>query len=256
MIPILIALAVLAGCGLAATTRAPALIVVAAASLRDAGSAEADAYQRRTGVPVLFSADSSAALRAQIEQGAEVDVFLSADTRNPEALAAAGRTDGDVVPFAGNRLAIVVPAGNPAGIASPFDLGRPGLKVIAAGDLVPISDYAARLIEALAGLPAAPPGLADGYAANVVSHEDSVSAVLSKIELGEGDAGIVYATDAAASSRVITLEIPAEADVVATYAGVVPDTAGWPEGGHAFLDWIVAPDGQAILARFGFLPAP
>ncbi|MCI0582406.1 MAG: molybdate ABC transporter substrate-binding protein [Chloroflexi bacterium] len=250
------ATAVLADCGLAATTPAPTLLVFAAASLRDAIDAEADAYQRATGVPVIFSTDSSAALRAQIEQGAEVDVFLSADTRNPEALAAAGLIDGEVVAFAGNRLAIVVPGGNPAGIASPFDLGRPGVRVIAAGDSVPISGYAATLLDALAGLPGAPAGLADGYAANVVSHEDSVSAVLSKIELGEGDAAIVYATDAAASARVIALEIPAEADVVATYAGVVPDTAGWPEGGHAFLDWMVAPDGQAILARFGFLAPP
>ncbi len=232
------------------------LVVFAAASLRDAVAAEADEYRRRGSVRISLATDSSAALRTQLEQGARADVFLSADTANADALAAAGLADGPIVPFAGNRLAIVVPSDNPAGIAGPFDLGRPGIKIIAAGEAVPITVYATTLVARLAALPGAPPDFAAAYAANVVSREDNVRAALAKVELGEGDVAIVYATDAAASKAVRSIDLPAEADVVATYAGVVPRTAPQPAGGRGFLDWLVAADGQAILAGFGFESPP
>ena len=126
-----------AGCagiaGFGSSSTRSDVTVFAAASLRDAIGAVADEYRLRGSVPVSLATDSSATLRTQIEQGARADVFLSADTANPEALDAAGLVDGPLVPFAGNRLAIVVPADNPAGIATPFDLGRAGLKIVAAG---------------------------------------------------------------------------------------------------------------------------
>jgi hypothetical protein len=96
-------------------------------------------------------------------------------------LVAAELTGGEVVPFAGNTLAIVAPAGNPGGLVSPFDLGRPGLAIVAAGASVPISGYVATLLENLARLPGAPVDLVARYDANVVTREDNVAAVLSKI---------------------------------------------------------------------------
>ena len=92
------------------------------------------------------------------------------------------------------------------------------------------------------------------YDANVVSKEDNVKAVVTKIELGEGDAGIVYVTDAAASDKVTTVTVPDEANVPATYAGVVVKASPNQGAATAFLDWLAGPAGQAILAEFGFLP--
>lgn len=248
--------ALLATCGGSASPAPASITVFGAASLADALEAAGAAYRQTTGTTVVIATDSSAALRTQIEQGARADVFLSADTLNPEALAAGGLVDGEVVAFAGNSLAIVTPAANPAGLASAFDLGRPTLKVVAAGEAVPISGYAAILLDNLAALPGAPPDLVSAYAANVVSREDNVAAVLAKVVLGEADAGIVYASDAHGASTVATIAIPAAANVSATYAGIVSRAATDRAAGHAFLDWIAGPDGAAILATFGFVAAP
>ena len=97
-------------------------------------------------------------------------------------------------------------------------------------------------------------GFAVGYSANVVSREDNVKAVVAKIELGEGDAAIVYATDAKASTRVTAIALPDAANVPATYAGVVLQGSRNRSPAHAFLDWVAGPAGQAILRTFGFLP--
>ena len=236
----------------------PQLTIFAGASLK-ASLAEAKAAYTasqfyRHGLVITISTDSSAALRTQIEQGAPADLFLSADTKNPQALVDAGLADGDAVAFAGNALAIIVPGDNPGGVTKPGDLAKPGLKVIAAGDEVPITRYASQLVANLANLPGYPPAFVASYAANVVSREENVAAVVAKISTGEGDAGIVYVTDAAASDAVVTIDVPAEANVSATYAGVVVKASRNGATAHRFLEWLAGPDGQAMLAGFGFLP--
>jgi len=233
------------------------LTVYAAASLRGAVEALTAAYKDVAhDTSLTVSAGASSALRAQIEQGAPADVFLSADTTNPAALVEAGLTAGDATVIAGNQLAITVPAGNPAGIAGAADLGRPGLKIIAAGEAVPVTTYADELVANLAALDGVPPGFASAYTANIASREDDVKAVVAKIELGEGDAAIVYRTDALASDVVATIDIPAEADVAASYAGVVIRSSAHPDDARVFLDWVSGPAAQAILATFGFSPPP
>lgn len=254
-----------AGCGWRAPIgnpgRAPAgieLTVFAAASLRDAFGAVKEAYETAApAITLVFSFDASSALRAQVEQGAPVDVFASADTRNPRILAEAGLTSGEPRAFAGNRLAIVVPAANPARIASPVDLARPGVRLVNAGPEVPITAYAGDMLANLARLPGYPERYVAAVAANVVSREDNVRVVLAKIELGEGDAGIVYATDATvAGNAVRVIPIPDEANVAATYAAVVLRDAPQPEAATAFLAWLSSPAGRAVLARFGFTAPP
>jgi molybdate transport system substrate-binding protein len=230
------------------------LTIYAAASLKAPLDAIQTAYEAaHPGTTLTIALDSSAALRTQIEQGAPADIFLSADTSNPKKLVDAGLANVSVV-FAGNRLSIVVPATNPARLATPADLARAGVHIIAAGDEVPISVYAGQLIDRLAGLPDYPADFAASYAANTVSREDNVKAVIAKIELGEGDAGIVYATDAKASSQVTVVAIPADANVAASYAGLVLKSSSQAAAGMAFLDWLVGPGGQSILASFGFEP--
>jgi len=231
------------------------LTVDAAASLKDAIAAIATAYATAApGTTLTVSTDSSATLRTQIEQGAPADLFLSADAKNPQVLVDAGLTAGGIIAFASNRLTIVVPPDDPAGISTPADLARRGVKIVAAGYEVPITKYATQAVKNLGGLPGYPHDYAAAYAANVVSREDNVRSVVAKIELGEGDAGIVYLTDAAASNAIKTIELPPVANVVAMYAGVVVRSSAHRHEAKVFLDWLVGSGGQAILASFGFRP--
>ncbi len=231
------------------------LQVYAAASLKAALAKAADAYAvANPGTKLTVSTDSSAALETKIEQGAPADVFLSADTSNPQKLVDGGFASGDPVVFAGNLLTVIVPKGNPAGIKSPADLAKPGIKIIAAGDKVPITKYATQLVANLAKVAGYPSGFEAAYAANVASKEDNVAGIVGKIELGEGDAGIVYVTDAKGKDKVETVAVPDDANVPATYGGVVVKASPNQDAAKAFLDWLAGPEGQAVLAEFGFLP--
>jgi molybdate transport system substrate-binding protein len=231
------------------------LTIYGAASLKGVLQEVRTAYEAADpGSTLRISTDSSATLETQIEQGAPADVLLSADTTNPKKLIDAGLADGAAVTFARNKLTIIVPAADPGGIKTPADLARSGIKVIAAGDAVPITTYATRLVGNLAREPRYPTDFAARYTANIVSREDNVKAVVAKIELGEGDAGIVYITDAKPSTKVTTVEVPDAANVPATYAGVVVKASKRAEAAHAFLAWFAGPNGQAILGSFGFLP--
>ncbi|HEX2754162.1 MAG TPA: molybdate ABC transporter substrate-binding protein [Candidatus Limnocylindrales bacterium] len=253
---------VLAGCTSRATASAtgaasPAanLTIYGAASLKSALDKAKPAWEAaHPGSTLTIATDSSAALETQIEQGAPADVFLSADTTNPKKLADKGLAAGAAVSFAGNKLTVIVPTANPAAIKSPADLAKAGVKVIAAGDAVPITNYATQLVANLAKESGYPSDYVAAYAANIASKEDNVKAVVAKIELGEGDAGIVYVTDAKASTKVVTIDVPDAANVPATYAGVVVKASPNAAAAKAFLDWLAGPDGQAILAGFGFLP--
>jgi molybdate transport system substrate-binding protein len=233
------------------------LTIFGAASLKDVLDDARAAYEAAVpGTTIAISTDSSSALETQIEQGASADVFLSADTKSPKKLVDGGLADGAAIAFAANTLTVVVPADNPAGIKTPADLARAGIKVIAAGDEVPITTYATQLVENLAREPDYPADFAAAYAANIASKEDNVRAVVAKIELGEGDAGIVYVTDAKASTSVEIINVPEWANVSATYAGVVVKASDDVAAAGAFLDWFAGPDGQTILGGFGFLPPP
>jgi molybdate transport system substrate-binding protein len=261
---LLLATVLLGACAGSPATTSPApsaspvdLTVFGAASLKGVLADAKAAYEAATpGVALTVSTDSSATLATQIEQGAPADVFLSADTKNPQRLVDGGFATGTPVAFAGNTLAVIVPLGNPAGITTPADLARPGVKVIAAGDAVPITTYANQLVTNLAKQPGYAAGFAAAYAANTASREDNVKSVVTKIELGEGDAAIVYVTDAAASKAVKTIAVPDAANVPATYSGVVVKASAQQAAAKAFLAWIAGPAGRAILGKSGFLPAP
>jgi molybdate transport system substrate-binding protein len=268
---------VLAGCSSAATvapsaaaspavasapaaSAAPAsssLTIYAAASLKNVLAKAKPVYEAANpGTTLTISTDSSSALETKIEQGAPADVFLSADTSNPQKLVDKGLAEGALVKFAGNHLAIIVPAANPAGIKTPADLANAGVKIVTCGDTVPIAKYASQLVANLAKQPGYPGDFVAKYTANIVSKEDNVSAVVSKIALGEGDAGIVYVTDAKTSDKVATIDVPDAANVPATYGGVVVKASANVAAAQAFLTWLTGTDGQAVFASLGFLPAP
>src|SRR5438128_9593749 len=224
LLVVVLAVGTVGGCS--STPVVPAkLTVFAASSLGEALTDVANLWHETHPTNSLeISTGSSAALRTQIEQGAPADVFLSADTTNPQQLVDGGLATGPVTLFATNQLTIIIPASNPAGISSAADLAKPGVCVIAAGDDVPITKYAEKLVTNLATLADFGQAFADGYAANICSKEDNVGAVVSKVALGEGDAAIVYVTDAAGTG-LTTIDVPVDANVVATYGGVAIKTS-------------------------------
>ena len=242
----------------AAASAGPALElqVYAAASLKAVLDKVKTAYEAANpGTTLTISTDSSAALETKIEQGAPADMFLSADVANPQKLADKGLAAGTVTKFAGNLLTVIVPTANPAAIKTPADLATSGVKVIACAVGVPIQKYTATLLDNLARAPGYPADFAAKVNANVVSKEDNVGAIVAKVSLGEGDAGIVYTTDAKTTAKVTTIAIPAGSNVPATYGAVVVKASANQAAATAFVSWLEGTDGQAILAAFGFQPA-
>jgi molybdate transport system substrate-binding protein len=244
-------LSLLAACG-GADAEPVVLTVSAAASLTGAFTELGAAFEEQhPGVNVVFNFGSSSALRAQLVEGAQVDVFASADWAQMRLAEEAGAVSGALA-FASNSLVIIAPADNPAGITSPDDLARPGLKLVLAAPAVPVGAYAR---EALA-LMAAEYG-ADFPArveANLVSLEDSVRGVAGKVALGEADAGIVYVTDALAQPGLAMIPIPPDFNIVAEYPLALSPTARQPVLAAAFIDLVLSEAGREILARWGFEP--
>jgi len=212
------------------------LVVFAASSLRDV------APQLEPEAEYVFAGSDE--LAAQIRDGADADLFLSASEQPVADLRAAELVD-EPVPFASNRLVVVVPKANPAGVEAFADLARRGLKLVLGGEGVPIGDYAR---DALAAA-----GLEDALA-NVVSLEEDVRGVLGKVALDEADAGIVYATDvAAAADDVRVVDIPADVQPnVRYFAAVVGE--GDREAAEEYLERLQGEEGQRILADAGFTP--
>jgi molybdate transport system substrate-binding protein len=196
------------------------------------------------GVTVTFNFAGTPTLVTQIEQGAPADVFASADTTNMTKLTTDGFTTGTSQVFAHNQLEIVVAPGNPKGITGLADLVKPGLIYISAGPTVPAGKYALQALAA-AGVKVTPKSL-----------ETDVASVVSKIELGEADAAIVYTTDVqAAGSKVTGVPIPAASNVIATYPIIEVKGAKNAAVATAFIAYVVSATGQSTLATFGFLPA-
>jgi molybdate transport system substrate-binding protein len=236
----------------ASTAGAEAVRVSAAASLTEAFEEIARAFAAaHPGDSVELNFGGSNLLRAQIEQGAPVDVFASADLVHAEALARGGLLGATRV-FARNRLVVAVPATG-ARVASLRDLTRQGTRIVLAAPSVPAGRYAAEVVAALDASRLHGDGFAARVNANVVSHEASVRAVLAKVSLGEADAGFVYATDAAAAGgRVRAVEIPERWNAVADYPIGVVAASPRPAKARAFVEIVVGAEGRAILARHGF----
>ena len=220
--------------------------VFAAASLTDAFKAIGTSFEKtNAGTTVKFNFAGSPTLVTQIEQGAKADVFASADTTNMDRLTTDGfTTSAPPVVFAHNKLEIVVAPNNPKHIASLADLARPGVIYISAGPTVPAGKYALQAL-ARAGVKVTPKSL-----------ETDVKSVVSKVQLGEADAGIVYATDVkAAGDKVSGVEIPDQFNIIATYPiATVKDTTNRGTA-DVFIQFIQSTEGQAILATYGFQPA-
>ena len=235
------------GIASAAATDVPAepatLTVLAAASLTESFRAIAAAFEAaRPGTHVTLAFAGSQTLAQQIRQGAPGDVFAAADEPTMQGLIDAGAIDGTPAVFAENALAIVVPPGNPKGVHGLVDLARPGLVLVLAGPTVPAGRYAAQAF-AKAGV-AVPAG---------ASQEADVKAVVTKVGLGEADAGVAYVTDVtAAGDRVVGVDIPAAENVVARYPIAVVKESRQRDAARAFVAFVLGPEGRRALERAGF----
>lgn len=236
----------LSACGLPG--QEDTLTVFAAASLTEAFNEMAAAFEdAHPGLEVTLNFAGSNTLRAQIEQGASADVYASANTREMGELVANGFVSA-VAPqiFLTNRLVVVMPVNNPAGLSTLDDLTRPSLKLVLAAEEVPVGRYA-RLMLDNAGA-----DFRSQVLANVVSNENTVKQVLAKVQLGEADAGIVYASDAVAAPELPVMEIPPAWNVLAEYPIAPLMSAPHPELAEAFVAFVLSPEGQAILQKWGF----
>lgn len=229
---------------------AQTLVVAAASSLTEAFEEVAAAFEAETGTPVDLGFAGSSTLAAQIVQGAPFDLFASANQPQMNVVQDAGLVEGEALLFARNELVVIAAPDGP--VATLEDLALDGALVVLAGPEVPVGAYART---ALARLDAT---LGDGFEvrvlANVVSEEPNVRQVASKVVLGEADAAIVYATDAAILDGVVTIPIPADANVQAAYPAAVLTTARHPDLARAFLAFLASDAARAILATRGFAP--
>jgi molybdate transport system substrate-binding protein len=222
------------------------VVVFAAASLTGAFEEIAsDLEAEEPGLDVLLSFDASSSLAAQIVAGSPADVFASADLAQVIAVEEEGLVDS-WEPFARNRLQVITPADNPAGIEAPEDLARPDVTVVLAAPEVPAGAYARRFFDDL--------GLLDRVEANVVSNEQDVKDVLTKIRLGEADAGVVYVTDVTSdvASEVRMIDTPDIESARATYGIAVLTEGPHPEGGGLFYERVLSDEGEKVLSGFGF----
>ena len=231
--------------------------VFAAASLSDAFNELGRLMeQQRPGVRVRFSFAGSQQLESQLEQGAVADVFASADERWMGVAQSHGLLAGDPSKFAHNKLVVIVPRTNPARIGKLQDLAKGGIKLVLAADAVPVGHYSRVVFRNLARSDGFASNFATQVLKNVVSEEENVKSVVSKVQLGEADAGVVYRSDITpAVGRYVRLfEIPGSANVVASYPMALLKDAPAPDAAKAFMDLVLSAEGQRVLERHGLMP--
>jgi molybdate transport system substrate-binding protein len=235
------------------------LTVFAASSLTDAFTEMAGVYMDQSpGTAVLVSFAGSSELATQLAEGAPADVFASANARQMQSVVDAGRIAGEPTNFLTNSLVLIVPTDNPAGIETLADLANEGIRFISAAPGVPIRDFTEQVLDKATADPDYGAGFREAVMANLVSAEVNVRQLAAKVALGEADAGIVYKSDVTPdiAAQVQVVEIPAEVNVMAVYPIAVVNDSAHPELAQAFIDFILSDQGQAILEKRGFGPAP
>jgi len=219
------------------------LTVLAAASLTGAFTKIGNQFHAaNAGLEVKFSFAGTPTLVTQIQQGAPADVFASADQKNMQTVVTGGFNSGAPRIFAHNKLEIAIGAGNPKHITSVSDLANPSIRVDGCAPAVPCGSYATAVL-GKAGVKVTP-----------VSQEQDVKSVLSKVSLGEADAGIVYVTDVrSAGKSVAGVQIPDDVNVTADYPIVELKSAQKQAAARAFIDYVLGSQGRKVLKSYGFI---
>jgi molybdate transport system substrate-binding protein len=231
------------------------LTVLAAASLTNVfPKIGADFTKSHPGVTFTFSFAGTDQLAAQVEQGAPADVFAGASTRYGDQLAGE-HLIGATTLFCTNQLVVITPASNPGGITTLQDLATKPVKIVIGAEAVPVGAYTRTVLTNLDSVYGA--GYSDKVLANVVSNEDSVTSIVTKVQSGEADAGFVYITDAlAAGQDVNTIKLPDEAQAVAQYPIAAVTASTHKADAEAFAGFVLTPPAQQLLQQAGFGPPP
>ncbi len=238
-----------------AANEAVTLKVFAPSSLTDAAKELGLAFeQANPGVKVAIEFGHSPTQRVQFTQGATGDVFMTASQKDMnDAIADKTVITDTAKVFATNQLVVILPPNNLARIEQLSDLAKPGVKVLLPAVDVPVGklaqDALVKIDQKLGG------GFKDAVLKNVVSNEPGVKPIVSKIKLGEADAGIVFVSDAVAAPDLKTLEIPADLNMIARFNIGPLAAALQPDRAAAFVSFVLSADGQAILKKWGFAPA-
>jgi molybdate transport system substrate-binding protein len=232
------------------------IVVFAASSLTDVFQDMASAFQQANpNARVIFNFGASTQLATQLGQGASADAFACADQTQMDNARKAGAVTGQDRVFARNRLVVITPQDNPARISAIKDLANPGVKFVTAATGVPIGQYTLQMLDKASANPTYGADFKTRVVANTVSMEDNVRQVVSKVQLGEADAAVVYSTDATPQVRdqLQIIQVPDPLQTLASYPIAVAKGNN-PASGEAFVEYVLGPQGQATLAKWGFLP--
>jgi molybdate transport system substrate-binding protein len=233
------------------------LTVFTAASLTGAFGEIGEMYENETGIHVAFNFDGSQALRTQLENGAYADIFASANIKQMNALRESGLVNNSSVAiFTRNKLSLIVPKDNPANIRNLTDLARPGVKIVMGTKDVPVGDYALQIIAKLGNDSAYGPDYETDVLANVISQETNVNYVVTKVALGEADAGFAYVSDVTQDmiSKIDKIVIPDEYNIIAEYPLGMLMESKYPGESLVFMDLVMSDEGRAVLEKYGFDP--
>ncbi|HXZ04141.1 MAG TPA: molybdate ABC transporter substrate-binding protein [Ktedonobacteraceae bacterium] len=235
-------------------TAAPVAInVFAAASLTAAFEEIKTQFQAKNpNVTITYNFAGSNTLATQITQGAPANVFASADTTNMDKVSSLVNTPQT---FAKNKVVVIVPASNPGNIKTLHDLANPGIKIAVANSSVPVGNYTLQVLSKMGQSSEYGPSYESAVKANFVTLETSVSGVVQKVQLGEVDAGYVYVTDAySAGDKVKSIDIPDQYNVLADYPIATVKDSAHASTAQSFVEYVLSPDGQAILTKYHFIP--
>jgi molybdate transport system substrate-binding protein len=234
------------------------LNVFAAASLTESFNEIGKLFEaNHPNVAVVFNFAGSQQLAQQINEGAPADIFASANKKQMDVVIEAGKVvSGTQRTFAKNRLVVIFPKDNPAGLKELKDLSNPGLKLVLAAKEVPVGQYSLDFLDKAVADPAFGATFKEDVLKNIVSYEDNVKAVLTKVALGEADGGIVYNSDIAGqdASKVGRLDIPDALNVIASYPIAPIKDSKNPDLAQAFIDLVLSQEGQDNLAKYNFIP--
>lgn len=233
------------------------LTVFTAASLTGAFTELGQMYENETGIRVIFSFDGSQVLRTQIENGAYADIFVSANRGQMSTLKDEGFMKNSTISvFTRNKPTLIVPRDNPANIENISDLAKPGLKIVIGTKDVPIGDYTLQILDKLSKDTAYGSGFKSKVMANVVSNEINVNYIVSKVALGEADAGIAYKSDVTEelSAKIAKIEIPDKYNVVAEYPIGILGQSKYPAEAEEFINLVRSDKGVDVLGKYGFEP--
>ena len=237
------------------TPKAVTLNVFAAASLTESFTELGKNFQAaHSGVTIKFNFAGSQALVQQLTNGAPADVFASADTANMTKAANANLVSNPQI-FARNKLVVLIPANNPGKITSLKDLANKGIKIDVAASTVPVGKYTLQTLDKLGKSADYGKSYESSVKANFVSQEDNDKAIVTKVQLGEVDAGFVYFTDITAkvSSKVNEVTVPDNFNIVAEYPIAVTKNSANASDAQAFVQYVLSSDGQAILQKYRFI---